>query len=132
MIGNFQGDVEKPHSDVKIAAATFWATFGNIWTTFTPPSGHTECGHIGISTFCTGTMGNKMCVFYSEHSKMVMLFVLGTLAIARLALRSRQNCQSHNIEMPKMKSPLQKYSDFGNHISYLEFCIGVGIVQIIN
>ena len=30
MIGNFFGNVEKPHSNVKTAVATFWVTFGNI------------------------------------------------------------------------------------------------------
>ena len=34
MIGNFLGNVEKPHSCVKTAVDTFWATFGNIRATF--------------------------------------------------------------------------------------------------
>ena len=34
MIGNFFGNVEKPHSNVKTAVDTFWATFGNISATF--------------------------------------------------------------------------------------------------
>ena len=34
MIGNFQGNLEKPHSHVNTAVATFWATFANIWATF--------------------------------------------------------------------------------------------------
>ena len=41
MIGNFLGYFEKPHSYVKTALATFWATFGKNWTTFSPTSGHT-------------------------------------------------------------------------------------------
>ena len=35
MIGNFLGYFEKPHSYVKTALATFWATFGEKnWATF--------------------------------------------------------------------------------------------------
>ena len=34
MIGNFLGYFEKPHSYVKTALATFWATFGKNWATF--------------------------------------------------------------------------------------------------
>ena len=34
IIGNFLGYFEYPHSYVKTAVATFWATLGNIWTTF--------------------------------------------------------------------------------------------------
>ena len=41
MIGNFLGYFEKPHSYVKTALATFLATFGKNWTTFSPTSGHT-------------------------------------------------------------------------------------------
>ena len=41
MIGNFLGHFEKPHSYVKTALATFWATFGKIGLLFTPPYGHT-------------------------------------------------------------------------------------------
>ena len=33
-MGHFLGIFEKPHSFVKIAVATVWATFGNIWATF--------------------------------------------------------------------------------------------------
>ena len=40
MIGNFLGNVEKPDSYIKTAVATFWATFGLLFT----PSGHTACG----------------------------------------------------------------------------------------
>ena len=39
MIGNFLGDVEKPHSYVKTAVATFWNHLGY----FTATSGHTGC-----------------------------------------------------------------------------------------
>ena len=41
IIGNFWGTFEKPHSYVKTAWATFWATFGKNWATFSPTSGHT-------------------------------------------------------------------------------------------
>ena len=41
MIGNFLGNFEKSHSYLKTAVATSWVTFGNIWATFTPTSGHT-------------------------------------------------------------------------------------------
>ena len=34
MIGNFLGNVEKPHCYVKTAVATFGATFANIWAMF--------------------------------------------------------------------------------------------------
>ena len=36
------GQLKKPHLNVKTTVATFWATFGNIWATFTPNSGHTD------------------------------------------------------------------------------------------
>ena len=39
---NFLGYFEKPHFYVKTAVATFGATFGIIWATFFPTSGHTE------------------------------------------------------------------------------------------
>ena len=35
MIGNFLGNFEKLNSYVKTASATFWATIGNFWATFT-------------------------------------------------------------------------------------------------
>ena len=41
-INNFFGYFEKPHFYVKIAVATFRATFGNSWAIFTPTSGHTS------------------------------------------------------------------------------------------
>ena len=41
IISNFSGYFEKPNSYVKTAMATSWVTFGNIWATFTPASGHT-------------------------------------------------------------------------------------------
>ena len=34
MMGNFLGNVKKPHFYVKTAVATIWTTFGNIWATF--------------------------------------------------------------------------------------------------
>ena len=34
MIVDFLGNFKNPHSCVKTADATFWATFGNIWATF--------------------------------------------------------------------------------------------------
>ena len=34
MIVDFLGNFKNPHSCVKTAAATFWATFGNVWATF--------------------------------------------------------------------------------------------------
>ena len=34
IIGNILGYFEYPHSYVKTAVATFWATLGNIWATF--------------------------------------------------------------------------------------------------
>ena len=40
MMANFLGYFEKPHSYDKTALATFWATFGTSWATFTPTSGH--------------------------------------------------------------------------------------------
>ena len=41
MIGNFLGYFEKPHSYVKTALATFLATLGKNWASFSPTSGHT-------------------------------------------------------------------------------------------
>ena len=41
MIGNFLGYFEKPHSYVKTAMDTFWATVGKVGLVFTPTSGHT-------------------------------------------------------------------------------------------
>ena len=41
MIGNFLGYFEKPHSYVKTALATFWATFGKNYLLLIPTSGHT-------------------------------------------------------------------------------------------
>ena len=45
MIGNFLGYFEKPHSYVKTALATFWATFGKNWATFSPTSGQSGSIH---------------------------------------------------------------------------------------
>ena len=44
MIGNFLGYFETPHPYVKTALATFWATFGKNWATFSPTSG--QSGYI--------------------------------------------------------------------------------------
>ena len=51
MIGNFLGNVKKPHSYVKTTVATFWKTIGNIWPIFTPTSGHTDWFNCCASNF---------------------------------------------------------------------------------
>ena len=51
MIGNFLGNFEKLHSCVKTAAATVWATFGNILATFDSNTSNTGyCHEIRVDT----------------------------------------------------------------------------------